>query len=337
MKGWANELDRVLAVANEGVAGTGGGDAAAGANSAGGSGGAAPAPSGGQDGQGAGSPPPDTRPWYEQRTWGNEALKNHLVKSGYHMGSPDDALEKALQGELTAATRLGKPASALLDAPGKDQKPSDWLKANARVFGVPEDATAYNLTLPQNLPEGTPLDEAMLAEARMFGHAAGVPPDVMQAMVDFYGKTIGGRITRMGAEAATAEARITADLQKDWGAAYDDNMAMARRAFGALMTEMKMPPEAQKLAAESLAGALGGTTTMKLLHHIAGKMGEDSLAMPKGASGVGMSKAVAAQRKEQIMAPMDGEMAMAMRAGNQAKINALQEELRGLNLMVAGG
>ena len=119
----------------------------------------------------------DTRPWYEQRQWTDPALKAHLQKSGYHMGTEAQALELVLKGEAAAVAKLGKVPGSLLDAPAPGQKVADWMRANGKALGVPEDAAKYALTLPADLPEGTPLDGALLAEAQVFGHAAGMPPE----------------------------------------------------------------------------------------------------------------------------------------------------------------
>ena len=257
------------------------------------------------------------------------------MKSGYNQApSADAALELALKGEASAVAKLGKAPGALLDAPAQGQKVADWMKANAKAFGVPEDATKYELAMPADLPDGVPLDEALLADAKLFGHANGLPPEVMQGMVQFYGEKIGARISKMATDAANADTAVQQALQADWGQNYAQNMDMAKRAFHTLAAEMKLTPEAAQLTASLLEKGLGSATLTKFMHHIAGKMGEDSLAMPKGGNGALMQLGQAQSRKETIMQAGAGEMEQAVRAGNQARVSELQKELTGLNSII---
>ena len=342
MMGMANDPVAVFAALGDGAGAGGGGNAAAagaagdgGAGAAGAAAGGAAAAAGGDPGAGGGTQP-DTRPWYEQRTWGDQGAKNHLLKSGYNMAaSADEALELALKGEASAVAKLGKSPSALLDAPAQGQKVGDWLKANGRALGVPEDAGKYDLAMPKDLPEGVPLDDALLADAKAWGHANGLPPEIMQGMVDFYGAKIGGRVAKMATDAAIADTALRETLQAEWGQNYAQNMDLAKRAFQTLAVEMKMSPEQAQLTASMLEKGLGSATLTKFMHHLAGKMGEDTLAMPRGGNSHLMQLGQAQSRKAQIMAPMTGEMALAARAGNQARVSELQKELTGLNTIMA--
>lgn len=329
--GMGNDPRMVFQAEGGAAAAAGGGDAGAAAAAV-----AAAAAAGGADTQAGGNQQAaDTRPWYDKREWKDPALKGHFLKSGYNSADEADVLEVVLKGEAAAVAKLGKPPGALLDAPAQGQKPSDWFKANAKAFGVPEDAAKYDLALPKDMPEGVPIDEALLADAKAFGHASGLPPEVMQGMVEFYGKTIGARISKMATDAANADTAVRETLQRDWGQNYAQNMDMAKRAFQTLAAEMKLDPSAAQLTAGMLEKGLGSATLTKFMHHIAGKMGEDTLAMPKGGNSALMHMGQAQSRKAQIMAPMTGDMAMAARAGNQARVNELQKELQGLNTIMA--
>lgn len=328
--------------AGAGAAGAGGTGAGAGAGGAQGAGGAAGgdggAGNGGNDGgAGAGNGGGDgaqQKPWYDARQWSDPNLRDHLVKSGYHNGTEAEALERALRGDLSATAKLGKPAGSLIDAPAADQKITDWLKANGKAFALPDSIEKYELKLPENLPEGTPVDEALLTEFKAFAFEAGMPPALAQATTDTYAKVIAARVTADAAKAAQAEANLDTALKADWGVNFETNQQKAKLAFQALAAEMKLTPEQSMLMAAKLNKDMGDATLMKFFHHIAGKMGEDSLAIPRGGNAPALQLADAQQRKAQIMAQHTGDMAQARKAGNQARVGQLSEELKGLNLII---
>lgn len=281
------------------------------------------------------APPADARPWYEQRQWSDPTLSQHLIKSGYHAGTAEEALEKALKGELSAVSRLGKAPGSLLDAPKEGQSATDWLKANAKTFGVPETLDKYDLKVPENLPKGMPIDDAFLTDYRKFAHEAGFPPALAQANVDAYAKFMGEKFGKIEADMANAETKLSTDLQSAWGQNYKTNQELATRAFQTLAAEMKLEPEQAKLMATKLNEGLGDATLVKFFHTIATKMGEDGLAIPRGGNAPAMQLADAQQAKERIMAPHSGDMAQAVKAGNSARIKQLQEELKGYNTIIA--
>lgn len=283
----------------------------------------------------AAPPAPAPKPWYDDRTWSEPGLRDHLVKAGYHAGTLEEALEKALKGDMTATAKLGKTPAQLLDAPLADQTASDWLKANGKAFGLPEDVAKYDLKLPENIPAGLPMDATLLADFKAFAHGKGLPPSIAQFAVDFFAQAQGGRFTALAAGAALAESKLTADLQKDWGAAYGPNQQLAARAFQTIAAQMKLAPDQAKALGAKLNEGMGDPVLVKFFHHLAGKMGEDSLAAPRGANAPLIDLSNAQQRKEVIMASHSGEMAMAARANDSARVKALQAELQGLNVIIA--
>lgn len=279
--------------------------------------------------------PAAAKPWYEDRAWSDPALRDHLVKSGYHAGSAEEALDKALKGDMTATAKLGKAPGQLLDAPLPEQTAVDWLKANGKAFGLPEDAAKYELKLPASLPKGLPIDESLLADFKVFSHGKGLPPAVAQLAVDFFAEQQGGRFTALAAQAARAETELTGSLQKDWGAAYGANQQLAARAFQTIAAQMKLAPDQAQALSAKLNEGMGDPVLVKFFHHLAGKMGEDTLAAPRGANAPHLDLANALQRKEVILARHSGDMAVADKAGNSERKKALHAELQGLNLIIA--
>jgi hypothetical protein len=305
----------------QGVGGAGAGGAADGQGSGAGDG-------AGQGGTGG------EKPWYDTRTWSDGATREHLIKSGYHKGTADEALERALKGEMTAAARLGKNPASLLDAPAEGQGFGDWLKANGKAFGTPDTAEKYDVKLPENLPKGMPIDDALLADYKTFALANGFPNAMVQMNADFWAKAMGGKFTAVAAESARAEEALTATLQSEWGANWQQNQQAAARTFQALAASMKLDPAQAGLVAQKLNEGLGDATLLKFFHGLSQKLGEDTLAIPRGGNAPALQLAEAQQRKEVIMARHTGEMAQAMKRGDQRRIGELNKELQGLNLII---
>lgn len=274
------------------------------------------------------------KPWYDTVEWSDPKLKDQMIKAGYHKGTASDALEKALHSEMHLSQRLGKDAKALLDAPGADQQLPDWFKANAEKLGVPENAEGYDIKLPENLPEGMPLDDVMLAKFKERAAAQGLPATMAQDSVDFYAETMGAMFTDMAASAAKAEADMETALKSEWGGSWKDNQQMAVRGFQAMAAEMGMAPDAARNIASKMNAELGDAGLLKFFHGIAVKMGDDTLAVPQGGNAPAMVLADAEQAKAKIMEAHTGEMAVAVRTGNKAQAKALKEKLGGLNKII---
>ena len=149
-----------------GTGGDAGGGAGDGGTGSGGDGGAGAGNGGGSGASGNGGAG-DGKPWYDTRDWSDPALKDFAVKAGYHIGTADEALEKALKGEMNATAKLGKNPASLAELPGEDGKVSDFLKANAAALGVPDNIDNYELTLPDDLPEGMPIDQALMQAIKL--------------------------------------------------------------------------------------------------------------------------------------------------------------------------
>ena len=276
----------------------------------------------------------DQKPWYDQREWSDPALKSHLVAAGYGTGTPEEALEKALRSDVSAQSKLGKPPSQLLEVPTADKPLTDWLKANAKAFGTPDSAEKYDIKLPDNLPEGMPVNADMLDRYKARAAEKGIPQALVQDAVDFFAADVGAEFTKIAAKAALAEQALTTTLQAEWGANYPANQQLAARAFQAITAQMKLAPEQVQLIGAKLNEGLGDSSMVKFFHHLASKIGEDTLAIPRGADSAMISLTTAQARKEAIMTAHTGDMAVAVRSGNQGRITALQDELKGLNAVI---
>lgn len=317
-------------------AGAGGGGAsgagAAGAGAAGAAGGAADGATGGAgtggDGSGGAG---DGKPWYETRAWKDPALKEFAVRNGYHNGTAEEALEKALKGEMTAAAKLGKNPSRLAELPEEGGSVTDFLKANAKAFGVPDSIDKYQLKVPEGLPEGMPIDQDMLSAFTKNAFEAGLPPQIAQATVDFYANHMGEWMSKTQSEIEVAEKKLEGQLKEKWGGNWEQNRDLGARAFQAIASQMGLDADAARNVAMKLNEGMGDVHLVQFTHGLASLISEDQLLAPRRGGAPSGDLARAQQRKAQIMGK-DGEIRRA--AGNPAKIKQLQEELAGHNAVI---
>ncbi|MEO0385895.1 MAG: hypothetical protein AAF234_20365 [Pseudomonadota bacterium] len=284
----------------------------------------------------AATPPAGSdKPWYDTREWSDPTLKEFAVKNGYHSGTADEALEKALKGEMTAAAKLGKDPKSLVELPGEDGSIMDFFKDNGAKMGVPDSIEKYELSLPSDLPEGLPIDQALLDGFTKASFEAGLPPAVAQASVDFYAAHVTNWMSEQQGKVAESEKALETALKSKWGGNWEENRDLGVRAFQTLAAKIGLDADATKNVASKLNEGMGDVHLVQFTHGLAEIIGEDSLAKPRNSDAPAANVATATQRKAQIMAKGDGDMAKAR--GNPARIKELQKELEGLNRIIAAG
>lgn len=185
-------------------------------------------------------------------------------------------------GELAKAhqhlTKLkGATAAELLKIPSKpqDQAPEDWAPIH-KALGVPDDPKDYQITLAPEAAADTPELEGILRE---LGGKAKFQPAQMNAVIETLNE-----LGKKGAEAQvealkTESAAVKAELQKDWGAAYEGNT----RAIGKLIRDA-MGGTIDEAAQADLETKLGANATIsRVLAYAIGKMAEPD--RPEGGGG----------------------------------------------------
>ncbi len=114
-----------------------------------------------------------------------------------------------------------------------DEERSAWWDRQGR----PETAEGYEVTKPENLPEGVGWSEDNLNLAKAVAHKAGLTQDQFKAFVDYDTQ---GKIDSV-ADAETAQkayiAESTATLKKDWGGAYDQEVKRSMLTTKAFCTD----------------------------------------------------------------------------------------------------
>jgi len=152
-------------------------------------------------------------------------LPDALRARAEKFAAPADLLKSYVELER----RLGR--SVVVPGAGADDD------ERARFYGRlgrPDAPGDYAVSLPDDLPEHLRPDEAGQALQSSFldaMHKAGASPEIVQSAIDWYYGTLRDADTDAGQFVERSQADSEAAMRREWGGAYDDNVAYARRAL----------------------------------------------------------------------------------------------------------
>jgi hypothetical protein len=254
---------------------------------------------------GGGSPPNDGTPpvvdipadaYYakfenpEVKAWTHSLAKSHPTPEAL-------ALKAWNQEKLIGA---GKDA---LIVPKKEAKPEEWKAFWAKV-GAPEKADGYKMpaTIKPEVAAELGKDE-LFTKFRDKAHAAGMPQQHFESVVDWY---VNETLAAEEKQYAEFERKATEEfdgLKTDWGADYDKTMELSKRAVRAFLPYDKAKgAEAIQEVTNRLMGALGVKQTYHMFANIGKALVEDDFVLGGGNGGTneqtpGSAKAEIAQLK----------------------------------------
>lgn len=260
-------MSRVVFEGENGAgAGTAGANAAAGAGagaSAAAGGAAAGAGAGAAAGASdAGAAGGDAAPWYKPFNLEQKQVDYLNAKGAKNFG---DVLKIAQDFEGVARQRtdafIPKPDPAKLN---------EW--AGWEMLGWNKDPTKYTPAKPK-VGEGQIFDETMFKGFVEDAHGLQLPADRVGALFE---KSFGRMQARI-AEAATAQKTeqdnqakaLDGALRSKWGANYDANGTLAKRALKALGVDDKKADQLEKI--------IGAPALVEMFHTIGSKLPEDTL------------------------------------------------------------
>ncbi|MFK5997860.1 MAG: hypothetical protein QM492_07100 [Rhodobacterales bacterium] len=284
---------------------------------------------GGDDQNKGGDDDQDKAPWYDKMEWKDPALKEALVKAGYHKGTTEEALERSMRHEAALTVKLGKNADALMDAPEKDGDIAAWLKTNSVALGIPEKAEDYDLTMPE-MSNGMEIDDTLLDTFKAQMHEKGAPPHLVQLGLDMHAKAMSDMVGGMVANTTVQDAELNADLQKTWGTNWEANQQLAANTFQALSASVGLDAKDQGLLAGKMNDMMGDATLLKFFHGLSQMQGEDSIIIPAGNNNAVITVNDANARKEEIALDLKNPKTTARRQ------KELREERENLNKIIAG-
>lgn len=173
-----------------------------------------------------------------------------FVKDGWSkaFGLPDtiEAKFKTFDGLAKSYVNLEKMLGSQnrVPVPNEHSAPEEW-EAFFQKTGRPNKPEEYELKVDDNL-KAAGIDEKMLGEYQGMAHKLGLSKKQMAELTAFHFGKVGAQLTEaQGAQAKAMEAGVAA-LKQEWGAAYEQNLAMAERgaaAAGLTPDVLKTTPE----------------------------------------------------------------------------------------------
>ncbi len=264
--------------------------------------------------------------WFEDQRFTDQ--REWLEAKGFKPDTdPLDAISRLSKIGQDADRRFGRPLDAVIDKPGKDQSITDWRKANAAVFGLPAEASGYEIQRPEGLEDGIAWNGDLEDRFRNLAFDRGMSPDDVKAVTDMYAGAVADMTKGLDQDMKEAETKLEGELQKMWGKDAEANKTKARQAANALAEAAGLDADGIKSVVGLLSsGDPGQTTALRMFAALGDMMGDDKAVGLKGGNGgLGMSREEASAAYARFTAP-DGEWAKAARAGDSEAIARLRPE-----------
>lgn len=220
------------------------------------------APDGGAGGGAAGgapnpaptnAPTPTPTPSPDWTTGLNDDLKGYVQNKGFK--DPAAVLDSYRNLEKLR----GVPQERLLTLPEKDDAP-EWAQIHERL-GKPKTAEEYKFELPEGAK-----DEGFEKWVRDTLHSNGISKKAGEAIMKSYSDYFTNQMNAVVEADKVSLANEVKSLQKEWGAAYEQNSGIADRAAAAFGMD-----EAQ---IKALGEVMGRAGAMKFLYNIGSRLGE---------------------------------------------------------------
>lgn len=170
---------------------------------------------------------------------------------------PDMAKALVSAQKMVGADKIAIPASDDTEA---------WEGVYGRL-GRPDGPDKYQLSTPENMPEGFSVDDDMVSGFRETSHKLGLSDKQAAGLYKWFMEAEGGRHAGVAADLKAVETENEATMRREWGAAYDQNIAQATGAAKALLGD-----DAVKEITEKGYGT--DPFMMRLLHKVGEKIGE---------------------------------------------------------------
>jgi hypothetical protein len=221
----------------------------------------------------AGGGTPAAASWYD--SFQNPEVKDWLKAYGEAYPNPEAVATKALNLEKFIGV---EKAGRGVVIPKSDAKPEEWRAFYAKVGGVPEKPDGYKV--PQTFAA-----DPVVAKFREHAHSVGMPPAFFDQSLSFMEKVIGeSAAAKLQEFEAKAEREMT-ELRSEWGANYDKNTELARRAAKSFIPHANADELSGFL--DKIEGAIGAKAAMNLWAKIGQGFAEGEFLGGDGTGGTG--------------------------------------------------
>ncbi len=201
----------------------------------------------------------------------NDDLKGYISNKGFK--GPSDVADAYRNLEKL----MGAPKDRLMTLPEQFYDDKGKLTPEGKSvyerLGAPKEAKDYNLQAPKD--GGDP--KLMEHFSNVFLEA-GVPKAAAEKIVNSWNEFQASQVNAMKEQAKAAFTQAEGNLRKEWGAAYDQNVNIAKEAVRTMGIDAK--------AVEAMSSSLGHEATMKFFKDLGKKVGESPFITGSGGSGV---------------------------------------------------
>jgi len=165
----------------------------------------------------------DTANSGEEQTWRSslsEDIKDNATLAKY------DSVEKLASAHINLQSHLGR------DKIAKPVTDDDWDDVY-NFLGRPESADAYQVDLPDEMPDfiRDQFNDETLGSFKSFAYEKGLNQEQVNALVQWQAQNMIGQHEKFNEMTEKNVFEAESALKKEWGAAYDQNLNMAKAAF----------------------------------------------------------------------------------------------------------
>lgn len=231
---------------------------------------------------------------------------------------------------LTAYTALETEAASRIAIPGTDAT-DEQRAAFFTALGRPATPADYGIAKPENVPDAE-WDGERMGRFATAAHALGLSAAQAKGLIDWLGTDTVEQIAAFEADLpkrqAEHQAKLNAALTKEFGAATQGKLELARRAYATYVTDAET-----QAGIDALSEKVGEAAIIKMFARIAEDQGEARL---KGAGG-GFGAATPEQaRAELATKERDQDWMAAVFQGDHPQHATALAEWQRLKLLAAG-
>ena len=279
-------------------------------------------------------PAPTPAPWYKASNYTAEE-QQWLAAKGLAVDDKDEIMPKLVRGHRNAEQHIGKKLENIMDKPAEGQSHAEWARANAAALGLPDKEDGYVSEPPDFWPKDMPWDTDLDAKARKVAFDAGVSPEAHKAYVALFAEKMKALDEASSLELGDAEAKMMADLQKDFGAQTDAKITQARQAAQMVAEKAGLDAEGIERIGKLLAKDTGNAQVIRFMAAIGEMAGEDNMVQPHGGGSLTMTPADARAELARFESP-EGEYGKAFAKGDNAAIAKLKPRREQLSKIATG-
>jgi hypothetical protein len=191
------------------------------------------------------------------------------------LGLEDDKAKEVI-GKFNGPKELAKSYVELerklgrsVQLPGEDATEEQRMELFKKL-GMPDSFEGYDLSRPQDLPEGLAYDEDFENAFKAAAHKSGLTKTQARGLYNWYNTRVVEQVKQAGDRSKQSLAKTTEAFQKEWGDNYEKETTLTRRAV-----EKYGGQELQQYLDQSGLG--NDPRLIRAFNKIAHAVGEDSL------------------------------------------------------------